>query len=325
MTVIIVTNKMDYHSDAVIEYLSTIGASYFRINTDNLVNDYKFTIDPEKMTFSFHNLLNGKYVNEKTATSLWWRRPEKIQLNITTSKHIENHLDAEYYHCLIGLAAIMNSLKKRVVSFPGFIRSSSNKVYQHLTAKSVGLKTSPTIMTNDAMSVVSFSDQVGSIVAKPLQSSLVVTEDGHEEILLTENIDNHIEKIRSGEISIDAHIFQERATARSEYRVIAFGKNVLPFILNAPIHGSNTVDWRRCDPSLVDIHLFDKFKYGNECIKYLEAMNLSFGAFDFIENDGETIFLECNPNGQFLFCDLQNKYGLLQRFAKFITCEASDV
>lgn len=36
------------------------------------------------------------------------------------------------------------------------------------------------------------------------------------------------------------------------------------------------------------------------CVQYLGQMGLGFGAFDFIERpDGEVVFLECNPNGQY--------------------------
>jgi glutathione synthase/RimK-type ligase-like ATP-grasp enzyme len=46
-----------------------------------------------------------------------------------------------------------------------------------------------------------------------------------------------------------------------------------------------------------------------KCIQYLAALGLRYGAFDFIENpDGENIFLECNPNGQFMW--LEHKLGL---------------
>jgi hypothetical protein len=37
---------------------------------------------------------------------------------------------------------------------------------------------------------------------------------------------------------------------------------------------------------------------------YLEAFGLNFGCFDFaVSQSGETAFLECNPNGQWLWVE----------------------
>ena len=39
-------------------------------------------------------------------------------------------------------------------------------------------------------------------------------------------------------------------------------------------------------------------------LRYLKRMHLNFGCFDFIVTpDGEYVFLECNPNGQWLWIE----------------------
>ena len=43
-----------------------------------------------------------------------------------------------------------------------------------------------------------------------------------------------------------------------------------------------------------------------KCHIFLGKLGLRFGAFDFIEDDaGEITFLECNPNGQFMWLEHQ--------------------
>jgi glutathione synthase/RimK-type ligase-like ATP-grasp enzyme len=45
------------------------------------------------------------------------------------------------------------------------------------------------------------------------------------------------------------------------------------------------------------------------CISFLRGMDLGYGAFDLIETpDGEVVFLECNPSGQFSW--LEERLGL---------------
>jgi glutathione synthase/RimK-type ligase-like ATP-grasp enzyme len=46
-----------------------------------------------------------------------------------------------------------------------------------------------------------------------------------------------------------------------------------------------------------------------KCFKFLNAFGLAYGAFDFVEtDDGQIIFLECNPNGQYGW--LEDELGL---------------
>lgn len=70
-------------------------------------------------------------------------------------------------------------------------------------------------------------------------------------------------------------------------------------------------DWRRLQ--LTPAVQFKKEqlpeRVDERCIQYLGKMGLRFGAFDFIEKpDGEIVFLECNPNGQYGW--LEEELGL---------------
>lgn len=42
----------------------------------------------------------------------------------------------------------------------------------------------------------------------------------------------------------------------------------------------------------------------NQCLEYLKEYKLAFGCFDLIETpEGELVFLECNPNGQYYWLE----------------------
>ncbi len=68
-------------------------------------------------------------------------------------------------------------------------------------------------------------------------------------------------------------------------------------------------DWRKHQliPHKVDFRAEDfPDDVKEKCIAYLGAFGLKFGAFDFIEDcDGMITFLECNPNGQFMWLEQQ--------------------
>lgn len=85
-----------------------------------------------------------------------------------------------------------------------------------------------------------------------------------------------------------------------EWRVTVVGEQVFPAAIYTDERAKD--DWRRLQ--MTSAVQFRKEKppedMDERCVAYLDTMGLRFGAFDFIENpDGEIVFLECNPNGQY--------------------------
>ena len=47
------------------------------------------------------------------------------------------------------------------------------------------------------------------------------------------------------------------------------------------------------------------------CLAFLQRMKLNFGCFDFIVTpEVEYVFLECNPNGQWLWIEMETGYDI---------------
>ena len=56
------------------------------------------------------------------------------------------------------------------------------------------------------------------------------------------------------------------------------------------------------------------------CIAFLKEIHLNFGCFDFIVTpNNDYIFLECNPNGQWLWIELATGYDISKIIAKNLT------
>lgn len=53
------------------------------------------------------------------------------------------------------------------------------------------------------------------------------------------------------------------------------------------------------------------------CFSFLQEMHLNFGCFDFIVTpQGEFVFLECNPNGQWLWLEQETGMPISQAIAE---------
>ncbi|KWA14622.1 hypothetical protein WL26_09885 [Burkholderia cepacia] len=56
-------------------------------------------------------------------------------------------------------------------------------------------------------------------------------------------------------------------------------------------------------------------------ISFLKYFNLRMGVFDLILRDNEIVFLEINPQGQFLFCEALTSTPLRRYFYEFLLSE----
>jgi glutathione synthase/RimK-type ligase-like ATP-grasp enzyme len=105
-------------------------------------------------------------------------------------------------------------------------------------------------------------------------------------------------------------LIQPFVSKRREWRVTVVGDQVFP----ASIYCSPDAqeDWRRVqlDPQRVQFRS-EPLPDGvaERCVKFLARSSLGYGAFDLVETpDGEIVFLECNPSGQFMW--LAEQLGL---------------
>jgi hypothetical protein len=55
------------------------------------------------------------------------------------------------------------------------------------------------------------------------------------------------------------------------------------------------------------------------CVEMIKGFSLEFGAFDFVLTpEGEHVFLELNPNGQWLWLQLKTKVPITESFCRLL-------
>jgi hypothetical protein len=119
-------------------------------------------------------------------------------------------------------------------------------------------------------------------------------------------------------ISLCPTIYQEHVEGYQHIRAHCFGDNVYAAVLE-----SNELDWRsNLDVPFriadVDVDLKDKL------LKVTRALGLRMGIFDlkYIDKSISPIWLEINPQGQFLFLEGLSGMNLTEYFAQFLYNEA---
>ena len=151
-----------------------------------------------------------------------------------------------------------------------------------------------------------------------LRAPIVKTSVKDEYLTCYNNVvtDKHIK--RAELIKNNPSMFQEYIEKKYEIRITALEDKVVGIKIDSQNSDLSIVDFRRYDFDNVSYEKIDLPKnVENFCLDMLKHYDLSFGEFDFIKNKkDEYVFLEINPNGQWLWLELQSGYNLTKDVAE---------
>lgn len=177
---------------------------------------------------------------------------------------------------------------------------AQHKPYQLLIASDIGFRVPNTIISNDITEIADFLCCHSETIFKSMSTFL--PKDGR---LFTS-------KITASELHKDAEcvskapsLFQERIAKDYEVRAYVGASFCHAIRIDATQNKDAEIDWR---VATHDMGMYSECELDDQTVamarKYLDVMGLDYGAFDFIISpQGETVFLECNPGGQWLFAE----------------------
>lgn len=183
-------------------------------------------------------------------------------------------------------------------------RTAEMKPVQLREAARAGLTLPRTLMSNDPERIRRFlAEHRGRAIYKPFYLAQWNNQDEQVALMLTSQVE--AEDLPSDEVlRLTPGIFQEKIEKSHELRVTIFGEHVITARLLSQESDSTRVDWRagagkiRVEPD----HLPEEVQQA--CLRLMQRLGIVFGAFDFIVTpEGEHVFLEVNPAGQFLWVE----------------------
>ena len=184
------------------------------------------------------------------------------------------------------------------------------KIAQLQQAKKIGLRIPDTLVTTSLRALKVFSEKYGDqIVAKPIQAQ-VIGQDGSELVVGTRRL---VPEYFESAVEPSPCYAQERLQLKSEVRVIAFGDQLHAFRLTARKKADDLKQLRLND---IQHEVTELDEDTAQKIRSLMLFNqLEFGAIDLgIVDDAAPVFLELNPNGQWLWLQYMTGKNLLDPF-----------
>lgn len=316
----IVSFRDDPHANLVEKALHEQGfTDVMRVDLDRSLYDLDlvFSLDGFHLSDKLNPGLKATRENIKT---VWWRR-------VGTGKVPRICADLEevdWGECFRAALWAMESLPGGLFPFghPNEIMAAENKLLQIKNAMAVRFQVPRTCISNNKIVLENFASTCPDLVVKPLRLAATVV-NGLENYITAANVKaNELIHLLQNENNSEPTFLccQERIRKKADIRVLSMpDSSHFAFEIDTSGLPEDEVDWR------VETMTFPhrQIEIPSEieaCMnKFLAAMNLTSGSFDFaLTSDDQWIFLECNPNGQWLWLELKTGVELARKVASLL-------
>lgn len=309
--ILIITNKQDSHPTPVIAYLQERGCPVFRLNTEALLTDYDFSwwANANGTDFRIRNRRTGLEVQGHDVTAVWERRPElPTELTVASREEIDKHNREEAAGFLSFLLYYLGD--RFCIGHHLYERDAGSKMRQLQVAQRLGMAVPDTCFSNRKEDIVAFASAYGYVILKSIENDNVWLNDEEEYVFYGRRVDTAtLPGVPEEAFTQTVSFVQEYVEKQFELRVTVVGRKVFACKLDSQClkEDEGKVDWRQGYEHGLRHEVFElPEKVADFCRAYLREMCLNFGCFDFIVTpEGRYVFLECNPNGQWLWVELE--------------------
>ena len=305
--ILLITNTTDVTTDFIVKALRTRGVTFYRLNTDEIGRSIQLCFDFANRKFTLVDRAQGIELDLLLIKSVYFRRPEvRIDTQDLTAAEA-NFIHGKMTFVLEGLYKILD--KAFWLNKLYSIRHAENKIYQLLVAEEEGFVIPRSLVTNIPKIASGFyEDTQQCTIIKPIKSGLLEAET-EEGVIFTSKIDLVDENIqRVGPCPV---YLQQMISKQADVRITVVGNNVFGACIHSQDRESSSVDWRKAEEPLPHSSIELPAELIENCLKLTRRLSLNFGAIDFIlDKNGEYIFLEINPNGQWAWIEKQLNYPI---------------
>lgn len=318
-TVLIITNELDEHADAVVLELHRRNVPVFRLHPEDFPHACSISIEVQD------GRIEGEIINKyhrvafKDICAAWYRRAQNLLAGSAslTSTKLDNYVKAQ---STVTLTTLYQALQTLWVGHPHKLRRADIKALQLAEASKAGLKTPHTLISNDPAEVAAFVDLLGEAecAIKPLIAFGVSDEQGYRLPLTT--------TLPKGQaldsVAQAPTIFQPYIPKAADIRCVVIGEKIFSAKINSQANENTRRDWRGGDCQHEIFALPEQVEAAIH--RLMDSFGINFASLDMVLTpEGECVFLELNPNGQWLWLEEELGFPLLASMADLLTTNYS--
>lgn len=322
-TVIIASYEADHHAQAVVRRAKEKGHHSILWDVSRYPSNAQITLCFSSEE-NFHITIGSE--NIKNLTGIYWRRPNGAYQAGSIDK-MREYITKEGQVITQSLFEFLPHVNW--ISLPGNERLGSNKPIQLRLAQQLGFRIPLTCITNSSDGVRSFIRSVGDrpIIMKPVGTAFIDL-DKKGNLSSSENKAVFTRRINSSVIldNIDMVvncpvIFQEAISKEFDLRITVVDNQI--FVSRIDSYGCSdpdNLDWRNYEGKRVYSRWEITKEIESKCVEIISALGLRFGCIDLgVTHDGECVFFEVNPQGQWLPSETKLGYDISGAIVRGLT------
>ena len=320
-TVLILTRAYDPHVPPVTETIRARGADVLCFNLADFPETVglQATLDTPQERWAGSITSHTQHIPLDVLTSIWWRRPTSYQAPATYSPGERTFLEEEANRGFIGILESLVLQQTLWVSRLHSLHRAELKPLQLAAAQQLGLRTPRTLITNDPDAARAFYEECqGQVVLKAVSRGAI--EDETRRFMYTSRVEPHHLSALEG-IRATAHLLQEYLPKRFDLRVVVIGRQVFAAEMHSQHSERAKLDFRQGYEDLsYAVHDFPQ-EMEARVLALVRLFDLQFSSMDFLLTpEGEYVFLDLNPNGQFYWLQafLLDRFPLKEAMANLL-------
>lgn len=320
-------------TDWVEKELRLRGSKFIRINYEESLTDTLWDIEISNNGIFLK--INGHIVQPKAVWMRRWGYPLIPKMQDELSKFFVFN---EFLSMSSGLSSLIDT---KWINHPHKEKISTNKILQLVEAKELGWEIPNTLISNNLHEVIKFRNKLTHLIFKPVsanQSSHHIAskltqvkmsneypEDKYDygdphspSLIFTQELTNEkLEYLHA--LKWTPVNFQQKIIKKSDIRVTVIGKKIFSCRIKSQNDTKTSLDFRYMN--IIGNLPHEKIELGSEInariLLLMNKLGLVFGCLDFIEkHNGDLVFLEVNPSGQWLWIEQLTGMKISQAFAE---------
>lgn len=314
-TTLFVAWRQDPQTSLLEETFVSRGSDYVRLNVDDF---------PGQCTVSWNNAdrsspsftVGKRRIDASEICGIWYRgpvrfgvkhpNPELVKLTSGWAAYSQREFVERESEGFLNSLWVLLQHERVWVNHPLASLQAMHKIHQLALAREIGLRVSQTLVTNDPEEVARLFERCsGRVVFKVVNPYDPRSWDAEGRVYQTYTTPLSPKILDNPDVLKAAPaIYQELVEKRYELRVTVVGKRAFTCVIHSQEYEETRYDWRHSvgkDRVLrVDAGSFPEIE--RKCVWLARDLGVPYLACDLIvRQDGEVVFLEGNPTGEFFF------------------------
>jgi hypothetical protein len=319
-SVLIVTGPLDIHADFVINELKKRDVPIFRFHPEEFPFGSQISIRGAGAAWTAEIRTPLRSLRLADVRAAWLRRPGAPATDPALRSETREFAIQQAHQTLTALYALIGDLW---LSHPQSMRVASDRVHQMRHAAAAGLAVPDTLIGNDVDHATRFhrdNKQLGRCTAvKSLDLRTEVSYDGARRVPLTTVWPDDLDPRQVETIQLAPAVYQEYVPKQREIRAVVIGSQVFAASVDSQAIPAARHDVR----GAVGMAGYEPYDLPADVrgalLELVRRLDLRFCSADLVLTpDGQHVFLDLNPNGQWLWLELQAGLPLSAAIAELL-------